>query len=33
MISWVNPDETMSKTTLSDYLKDGLVEAIEQVKK
>lgn len=32
IISWVNPDESHAETSLSDYVFDGLNEAIQQVR-
>lgn len=32
VISWVNPDESYGDTTLSDYVEEGFLEAIETVK-
>ncbi|MFP4098014.1 MAG: PHA/PHB synthase family protein [Alphaproteobacteria bacterium] len=33
LISWVNPDESYAETPFSEYMKDGVIEAINQVKK
>jgi polyhydroxyalkanoate synthase len=30
-ISWVNPDKKLSKKTFSDYMKDGLLAALDQI--
>ena len=32
-MSWVNPDESYADKTFSTYIKDGVITAIEQVKK
>jgi polyhydroxyalkanoate synthase len=31
VISWINPDASMSNFTLTDYLKDGVVEALKNI--
>ena len=33
LMSWVNPDESYADKTFSTYIKDGVITAIEQVKK
>lgn len=33
MMSWVNPDASLSKADFSDYMKDGVIAALDQIQK